>query len=648
VNPFEQPSSGSPPLSSDKFTEQIVSEHAADADGVGIDACIGHAVHTVWPVVTNGEVAIARSDVDEPVGEANVVFSDARKNGTPDGYEWWTCYRRNQHQAVIDILSSLYVEDNSVVTLSAPTGAGKSLILHGVMATLHNEFDRDAFFSTPLNALIDQVDNDEFINGDSAASGEATTPRDRGSARSRGVVTLKGKNNYQCVHRQDRGAPVDKAVCQRVSDFDCQHKETAHTNGGCPYYGRKHVAQQHPEVVTNLSYLMANSMIPDEHSLDSRELVVVDECQKIEDFALQFVGVTVSERSVPSVWDRIESPPATDNVEQLAEWLENEVLIHVNARLEELEARGELNESEASERDDLQQFSRKVDNLLYDIESHHWVANHEYGDDEKVEFTPIFVGRFLDRFLWSQGQKVVLSSATIPKGGFLEEIGLDDRKVGEVTVPSTFPPERRGVYTDEAVGKMTMSQRDSTIPKMAGKIGELAEYHEGKRGFIHCHSYSIAQQLYDALSPAVRERTRLQDSDDREGSLDDWLDADVSERGFSDSEGGQIFLSVAQDEGISLDDEAARWQVVAKLAYPYMGSKRVEYRMDKLDDWNWYANKASIALQQAVGRGMRSKDDWCHTYILDSSVHSLLDRNKHLFESWFLEAVDIDPEGDRA
>jgi Rad3-related DNA helicase len=581
---------GTEPLSSAEFKEHIVEEHAADADGVGIDACIGAAVDEVWPA--------------------------------PD-------YRENQREAVVDILHSLYVDDNDVTTLSAPTGAGKSLILHGVMATLHNEFEKDAFFSTPLNALIDQVDNDEFIQDD--------------------VVTLKGKNNYQCVHRQDRGAPVDKAVCQRVSNFECEHKERSHEAGGCPYYGRKYVVQSHPEVVTNLSYLMANSMIPEEHGLSNRELVVVDECQKIEDFALNFVGVTVSERSVPVVWDDIEEPPRTENVEQLAEWLENEVALKVNAQLETFENKAELSEKEADQRDDLKEFARKVSNFLNDVKEHHWVANREY-DDTKVEFNPIFVGRFLDRFLWSQGHKVVLSSATIPKGGFLEEVGLDDRQVGEVEVPSTFPPERRGVYTDEVVGKMTMGERDQTIPKMARKVGELADYHEGKRGFVHCHSYKIAQRIYDALPADVRERTRLQDGDDREESLEDWLAADVDEKGFQDSKGGQVFLSVAMDEGISLNDDAARWQVIAKAAYPYLGAKRESYRVNELSDWTWYANKASIALQQAVGRGMRSKDDWCHTYVLDKSAAELIEKNNYLFEDWFLDAVDIDPdaEEDRA
>jgi len=94
------------------------------------------------------------------------------------------------------------------------------------------------------------------------------------------------------------------------------------------------------------------------------------------------------------------------------------------------------------------------------------------------------------------------------------------------------------------------------------------------------------------------------------------------------------------DEGISLDDWRARWQVIAKAAYPFMGAERVQYRMDELSDWNWYAGTAAINLQQAVGRGMRSKDDWCQTYVLDTSAATLIERNEHLFEGWFKAAVD--------
>jgi len=539
-------------------------------------------------------------------------------------------FRENQKDAVIDILTNLYVADKDVVMLSAPTGAGKSLILHGVMRVLIEIHGKDAFFSTPLNSLIDQVKNDEFMGDD--------------------IVTLKGKNNYNCVHHQDKGTPVDKAICQRVDDLECEYKDMAPEDGGCPYYGRKNIAQEHPEFVTNMSYMMANAMIPEEYGFPPREVGVVDECQSIEDFALQFVSVTVSKRSVPVVWDQIPQPPRGENMDDLVEWLRMDVIIPVREKLKEYDANGNLSEQQAEKRDKLNQFSRKVNNLLNDVEDHHWVVESDSDNDGwTVSFEPIFVGRFLDRFLWGQSNKVVLSSATIPRGNFTEEVGIDSKSVATVEVESTFPPERRPVITDYAVGKMTWGERDATTPKMANKIGELARHHDGERGFIHCHSYGIAERLYETLPTDIQHRTRVQDQDDREGSLDGWLAADVDETSehtaydVDDTQiGGQIFLSVAMDEGVSLDGDKTRWQVIAKGAYPFMNDKRVSYRLNELNDWNWYAGKAAINLQQAVGRGMRSKDDWCHTYVLDTSAVQLIDRNEHLFESWFKSAVDIE------
>jgi Rad3-related DNA helicase len=193
---------------------------------------------------------------------------------------------------------------------------------------------------------------------------------------------------------------------------------------------------------------------------------------------------------------------------------------------------------------------------------------------------------------------------------------------------------------------MSYYEREKTLPKMADQIGRIADLWEGHKGFVHCNSYKIAEQIYNRLPNDVQRRTRLQDGDKREQSLDEWVaDSPHKTSSYSDG-GGQVFLSVAMAEGISLDDDLARWQVVAKASYPHMKDERVEYRMD--DDtmggaqWNWYSSKAAIDLQQSVGRAMRSADDWCATYILDDSAVQLINRNEHLMEDWFLEAVDCD------
>ena len=137
----------------------------------------------------------------------------------------------------------------------------------------------------------------------------------------------------------------------------------------------------------------------------------------------------------------------------------------------------------------------------------------------------------------------------------------------------------------------------------------------------------------------VNENVMVQDSYEREESLDDWLKSDK-----------QVFFSVAMDEGVDLDGDKCRWQVLAKTLYRHMGDKRTKYRVQERNEWNWYNRHAAIQLQQAYGRAVRSKDDEAVFYILDESALGLIEKNPHLFNKWFLEAIeglDVDPEDGR-
>jgi len=536
-------------------------------------------------------------------------------------------YRENQRETVVDVVEKLYIEDNDVCLLSAPTGAGKSLLIYAVATIVKEVVGRRAFTTTPLNTLIDQIGNDEFLDD---------------------VITVKGRNNYSCVHPQDAGKPVDEAICQRDSNFECEYKQQSHRDGGCPYYGRVYEGQTAPNVVTNLSYLMANSMIPDvaDAGFASRELLAVDEVQNIDSFALLFVGFTVGEHVVPIDWDTVPSMPSERaSQEAVIDWLQNDLMRVVTERLNELSAKEDsfmMSEKEKEQLDDLKRFNQRANKFLSDVQDHEWAIKHDsFSGTRKIEFEPIKVGRFMKDYMWSQGNKILCASATIPPN-FVEEVGLSDMSVGRVDVPSTFPPERRPIITTEAVGKMTKSERDKTIPKMADQIARIADIWDGHKGIVHCNSYKIAERLYDRLTNGVQRRTRLQDGDNREESLQNWIDAPVSEEGRYRDTGGQMFLSVANDEGISLEDDQARFNIVAKASYPFVGDERVSYRLNELNDWDWYNSSALIDLQQAAGRTTRSKEDWSATYLLDTSAVELIERNEHLCEGWFLDAVDCD------
>jgi len=523
--------------------------------------------------------------------------------------EVWSApsFRENQKEAIIDTLEALYIDDSDVVTLSAPTGAGKSLIIYTVSRAISYINEAKSFITTPLNSLIDQIDNDDFIQQ---------------------ITTIKGKNNYNCIHPRDEGTSVDDAICQRQSDFDCEFKDMYDTEDGCPYYGRKNRAQDTDIAVTNMSYLMANSMIPETEDarFQPRNFLAIDETQNIESFALNFIGFSIDRRKIPINFNHVSQMPAEDcDMSEMVAWLK-EVLQCIIQRLMKLQQKPTLSRTQNEDRDTLQNLKHRISNFIEDYDkNNHWTKTR---DGSTIKFEPILVDRFIDKFLWSQSQKILLSSATIPKEDFTSAIGLDDKNITTIEVESTFNTKHRPVITSETVGKMTQDKRDKTIPKMADKITQIADFHNPDNGFIHCHSYSIMNDLYDALPKYVQRRTLKQDNENRMESLEQWYDSNK-----------QIFLSVSMTEGISLDQDKARWQVIAKASYPFLGDERVNYRVNELNDWEWYSGQAAIALQQAVGRGMRSQNDHCINYILDTSITTLLNKT-HLFEDYFLDSID--------
>jgi len=506
-----------------------------------------------------------------------------------------------------------------VVQIDAPPGLGKSFINY----TVAQGMTGDVFYVTPLNTLVDQLEEDKNLEP--------------------WIMTMKGRKHYECISDfAPPGVSVDKAPCQKQSNFDCPIKED------CLYYGRKKSAMDHPFVVTNMSYLMADSMMPDDASqFEDRDILIVDEAQNIDDFALDFVSFTISKKTVPNdVWKNMTVPHEKyeEDEDKLIEWVDEEVSSAVKEGIRKRQSKDRKSDQDLNELEQLTQFNSRIEKFIQDRINHDWIAQIDWAgpasDNNRIMFKPITVGRFLHELLWGRADKIILSSATIPKGDWLKEVGLDQANVHRLNIGSLFPVEHRPIITSHAIGKMTYNKRDENAPKMARKIKEIAEYHEGEKGLVHCRSYGMMEQIQNAFYDNgdrkwFHENVKTQNRMDREGSLNKWRNGDT-----------QLFFSVNMSEGISLDGDDCRFQILAKVLYPFMGDKRTKYRIQERDDWDWYNNQAAIQLEQAYGRAVRSVDDYASFYLLDESATGLIDRNKHLFHDWFLEAmVETDNAG---
>ena len=523
--------------------------------------------------------------------------------------------RTNQKPVVKEALKGFLDEEKDVVMIDAPPGFGKSITIYTLLRMLNG----DAYYATPLKSLQEQLVEDGFI-GDN-------------------MTEIMGRSNYSCVLPEaDPGTTVDVGKCQKDSDFDCPVKSE------CPYYHQKGLAIDDSISVVNMSYLMSVpiTMMDDDGQFSPRDVLVVDECQNIESWAINFVGVTISSNIMPDeLWDKLVWPEgdALEDYDEVVDFLRYEVLEKAREMKSYYDGLQFKDEDQVGEAEDLQQLIDKIDRFLDDESENHWVSQYDPiikkndPNEHRLRFKPIKVGRFLDDLLWSKAGKIVLASATIPKGNWLQEIGLQDADVKRLNVPSPFPIENRPIVVDEAVGKMTYDERKENMPDMVEKIKQISHHHDGEKGIVHCRGYNYVE-LFARTAKNMGERDWfeencvVQDRMDREGSLEEWVDGDK-----------QIFLSVNMSEGIDLKGDKCRWQVLLKAKYPNMNDDRVDYRISEMNDWNWYNQQAVIQLEQAYGRAVRSSDDEAVFYILDGSAKSMIERSGDLFHDWFLEGV---------
>jgi Rad3-related DNA helicase len=171
---------------------------------------------------------------------------------------------------------------------------------------------------------------------------------------------------------------------------------------------------------------------------------------------------------------------------------------------------------------------------------------------------------------------------------------------------------------------MSKKNREFTIPSMAYTIGELHKLYNLKT-LVHCGSYEIAKQLQSKMDSTLK--VICQDSDDRIGSLNIWMEKLDC-----------IFLSVAMEQGLNLKGPEHPLNIIAKVNFPYLGDDWVKQR-NSLDKWYWYNKISEINVVQACGRTTRSPDDYSEIYILDSDFNGLYSRNKIMFPNWFKESL---------
>lgn len=499
-------------------------------------------------------------------------------------------FREHQLEAISFALET----KKPVVVVEAPTGAGKSLI--GAVAAKASGMSAYLVHSKSLQSQIEK-DFEEFF-------------------------VLFGRGNYQCL--EIKGATCAECMYRNPSD-DCSNY------GRCEYAVNKQVALMSKLCTLNYSYFMTEANFVGKFA--GRDMVVCDEADTLENELLNFINLTVRENQLKEFnlgFPEFRTATARNGVASWKAWA-------VAAKKKVAKAIVALPQ-DAKKRDE-ERLAGLVSKLttFADIVDDTWIFQEgkntagTYLSFSPIWITPDMTDRYLRKHVGSEANpgKILLMSATLPPAAVLSAcIGVPLAEMALHEVPSVFPPESRPIHINP-VAKMSAKTFDEEFPKLAKEIIRICDDHKDEKGLIHTNSYRLATMIMEECNRSGRMVTH--NGKDKIEQIE----------AFKKSDRPLVMVSPSMDRGVSLDGDLCRFTIVAKAPFPDLSNKQTSARLYGGGEVGrfWYRAMTAQTIEQCVGRGMRSADDRCECYMLDTYIAEMISSQRQLFSKYFRECI---------
>lgn len=423
------------------------------------------------------------------------------------------------------------------------------------------------------------------------------------------AFSLKGKSSYLC--RVDPSCDVEVAPCL----FNAKLKEGCILNSRCDYYNSRRDTLINKFGILNYSMFMS---LP-EH-VKRREYIVCDEASELEDELVKRFSRNLNYKILKRLGFSPKDIPV-ENYKKFRVWMES-LKISLGDEVEELKKILNKKKKSTFVDSDVQRY-KLFSNLHSQIkvtldtwEECEYVIEHNL---EGVTLKPLRVDKLSDS-IFRFGDKVLLMSATIiDPANFAKTLGI--KKYKYIEVDSAFDSKNAPIYVK--VGeKINYKNLKEKLPKLAQDTFKICEFHKNHKGIIHTHTMEITQYLKDRTTdPRFLFR------------IDGQNNESIIKQHFESPE-PTVLVSPSMAFGVDLKEDLARFQILLKAAYMPLNDERIK-RLLK-EDPEWYMNKMLNNLIQACGRGVRTKNDKCNTYILDGSITDAVIRSAKKLPRYFL------------
>jgi len=517
--------------------------------------------------------------------------------------------------------------DKKFIILCAPTGSGKSHIAASMALSCKKPPQK--FIDLIEDRTIFQRDDIRgYIHDDKAIS----TGKHRGMVLTVSkalqdqykklfgdkVSILKGKSNYQC--QLDPSFGCDLSYCTT----NPKQKDSCLQGAGCPYYTARDSALTN--VFSVMNYSMALCM-PD-HVMQT-EFLICDEASELEDELVNHFSVDINYKQlatslgVTSI-NKLTSEDPKDGMKWLTDLNDN---VHNIVIAFEQKMIGAKKKKKPSFLKDLKKYRylRELYSKSLLLLSN-WYKSKIIIEckGENVLFTPLHVNNFTS-MLFDRAKHVILMSAVIiDPDHFAKQLGIDD--YAYIELESIFDFKKSPIYCNAAKYNLSYNQIDKNLPKVINQVKKITEHYKDNKGLIHTHNFKINEfirQIFKGNNRFIY----------REAGANNEKILEIHRERTDPT----VLVSPSLAYGTDLPDDLGRFQVVIKLPYLPLGSKRIKALFDR--DKIWYQNKMLTTLVQACGRCTRHINDFADTFILDGQIVKVLKDNWLKLPKYFKDRI---------
>jgi len=446
----------------------------------------------------------------------------------------------------------------------------------------------------------------------------------------RNFVSVKGRNNFHC----HLDSPSSKAECSNSACFEMhvdeakcsvissgKEKFKCPIKSECAYFQQIENIKEKRVVVTNYAYgLTMLNFNP--QAFGRFDLIVSDEGHVLDQMLEHFIRVTIYDRQIDRLYGL--DLPDYETVPQWQRWCEDRSysVDQLYKRTHDL-APDEMSKEELSLAKRAKSVKESFDTIK-NMDSD-WVVER---DRNHVEFKPIWVTSNSREVLFDHAPRHIIMSGTIPSGLELaKKVGIQPNEFEFYRLPYIFPVENRKIIL-EPTAIMNAKSIDMNLPIIVQKIDKIIEQNLDKKILIHTVNYKIAQFLEKRTKHSGYMFTH--NSKNRIRVLES----------FKKATAPAVLVSPSFDKAVDLPDKECELVIVAKLPYPYLGSKVMQQRVK--ESRRYYDHETLATLIQMAGRGVRSETDKCPTVILDSGASQFLKRcrTQNLIPQGIVDAIE--------